>query len=70
MLSVLGPISSSTGYQTSYLSYPLGVAIDPSGNVWLCDQGGPDIIEFVGAAVPVVTPIAAGVANNTLGTRP
>jgi streptogramin lyase len=64
------PVSSSTGYQTSYLTYPLALAIDPSGNVWLTDNGGPDIIEFVGAAVPVVTPIAAGVANNTLGTRP
>jgi sugar lactone lactonase YvrE len=65
-------VSSPTGYQTSYLGYPLGIAIDGSGNVWVADGGigSLDIIEFIGAAVPVVTPLAAGVASNTLGTRP
>jgi hypothetical protein len=28
------------------------------------------LVELVGAAAPVVTPIAAGVANNTLGSEP
>lgn len=66
------PVSPSTGYQTSYLGYPLQIAIDGSGNVWVADGGvgSVDLIEFVGAAVPVVTPLAAGVVNNTLGTRP
>lgn len=63
-------LSPSTGYQTTLVTYPLGIAIDGSGNVWVADNGGPDTIEFVGAAVPVVTPLAAGIANNTLGTRP
>ena len=63
-------LSPSTGFRTSLLSYPFGIAIDGSGNVWVADNGGLDMIEFVGAAVPVVTPLAAGVANKTLGTRP
>jgi hypothetical protein len=29
-----------------------------------------DLIEFVGAAAPVVTPLSVGVKNNALGTRP
>jgi hypothetical protein len=28
------------------------------------------ILEFKSAAAPVVTPLAAGVKNNTLGTQP
>jgi streptogramin lyase len=51
------------------------VAIDGSGNVWAPYSGG--IFEIVGAAVPVITPICAGLpstltANGTsnLGTRP
>jgi hypothetical protein len=63
-------VSPSTGFRTSLLSYPIGIAVDGSGNVWVADDGGLDMIEFVGAGVPVVTPLAAGVANHTLGTRP
>jgi hypothetical protein len=63
-------VSPATGYQSSLLTYPIGVAIDGSGNVWVGDNGGSDVVEFVGAAVPVVTPLAAGVVNKTLGSRP
>jgi hypothetical protein len=44
----------------------LGIAIDGSGNVWTANFNDVTLTEFIG----VVTPIAAGVANNTLGTRP
>ena len=46
------------------------MAIDGSGNLWVANFTGNTLTEFVGLAAPVVTPIAAGVANNTLGTRP
>jgi PKD repeat protein len=46
----------------------IGVAVDGSGNVWELNPGG--VTEFVGAGVPVVTPLAVGVKNNALGTRP
>ena len=48
------------------------MALDGSGNVWVSGgnsfQGS--VVEFIGAAVPVVTPLAVGVKNNMLGTRP
>jgi len=31
---------------------------------------GLNVFEFIGAAAPVVTPMATGVKNNTLGSRP
>jgi hypothetical protein len=48
-----------------------GIAIDGSGDVWVAsdDNVGP-LAEFVGAAVPVVTPLAAGATYKQLGTRP
>jgi hypothetical protein len=49
---------------------PGSIAIDPSGNVWAPDILGTRVWEFVGAATPVVTPLAVGVKNNMLGTRP
>lgn len=58
-------------------SYQL--AVDPSGNVWVgnAGAGAPSayISEIVGAAYPVVTPIAAGLpttpgGTNRLGTEP
>jgi hypothetical protein len=44
-----------------------GVAVDGSGNVWTITNA---LIEIVGAATPVVTPLSVGVKNNMLGTRP
>ena len=72
-------ISPSSGIVTysSAAFYPT-VAIDGSGNVWApieffndnyTDYGNL-VVEYVGAAAPVVTPLAAGVKNNSLGTRP
>ena len=52
------------------------LAVDGSGNVWVTDflEGNTfsdgRLVEFVGLAAPVVTPLATGVAQNALGTRP
>ena len=44
-----------------------GVAIDPSGDVWVtCDSGTTPVVEFIGAATPVSTPLTPKLA----GTRP
>ena len=58
------------GYSDSSLNTINSIAVDGSGNVWASDYLGSSVTEVVGLAAPVVTPIAAGVANNTLGTRP
>jgi sugar lactone lactonase YvrE len=63
-------ISPASGYTDSSISVPVGIAVDGSGNVWLANYSGNSVTEFVGVGAPVVTPIAAGVANNTLGVRP
>jgi hypothetical protein len=61
-------LTGADGLQATNLN-PTGIAIDGSGNIWV-SNGAAFVTEFVGAAVPVVTPIAAGVKNNTIGTRP
>ncbi len=63
------PYSFSNGYQSNYFSVPLTIAIDPSGNVWVGDQYNA-VTVMVGAATPVVTPIAAGIKNGTLASVP
>ena len=60
-------LSGSSGYNTGS-SGLLTVAIDGAGNIWLQNQYG--VTELVGAAIPVVTPLSAGVATNSLGSRP
>lgn len=51
-----------------------GIAIDGSGDVWVSNLatavGTSDLVELIGAATPVVTPLVTGISNNTLGTRP
>jgi hypothetical protein len=66
--SSLVPISPLNGYQPLGLSTPVSIAIDGSGNVWL--SGSNNVSELVGTATPVVTPLATGVKNNTLASRP
>jgi hypothetical protein len=73
------PLSGSQGYANN-TSAMIGasIAIDGSGNVWFpipnyFPYSFPSvgaIGELVGAATPVVTPISAGLVNNTLASRP
>jgi hypothetical protein len=80
-------LSGSSGYQSGANTYAFtppdsegqtpAIAIDGSGNVWVANGINNSVSELVGVAVPVITPIAAGLpatptANGTsnLGTRP
>ena len=77
-LSSAGTIVSGTGFYTGGgLNEPNAIAIDSSGNVWTTNQAGSSVTELVGAAVPVITPIVAGLpvvptpdGSSNLGTRP
>jgi hypothetical protein len=67
-----GLLSGTTGLSlvsTSSLASPVSDGIDSSGNVWVA-MSSSNIVELVGAATPVVTPLSLAVRNNTLGTRP
>jgi hypothetical protein len=62
---------SQGGFEKASLGTVRSLAIDPSGNVWAASNGTTqNIVEVVGAAVPVVTPLSAGIKNSTLGTKP
>lgn len=67
-------ISGSNGYtgasasSSDLIVNPVGIAVDPSGNVWASCSG--NVVELVGAATPVVTPLSAAVATSKYGTRP
>jgi hypothetical protein len=61
------PISPDTGYTFDGLTRNTGVAIDPSGNVWLANNwmnvplltnpGGHELVVFIGLAAPIKTPL-------------
>ena len=57
-------ISPSSGYSASEtIALPSSPAIDGSGNVWITNRQTNSITEIVGAAAPVVTPIAANLVS-------
>ena len=61
------PIAPDTGYGFDGLDRNTGVAVDPSGNVWLANNwlqvpyqtnpGGHEIVAYIGLAAPVKTPV-------------
>ena len=73
-------LSPGKGYAWGKVDFAEGLAIDGSGNVWVADTIDPGIgvvEELVGAGVPVITPIAAGLpatpntdGSSNLATRP
>jgi len=67
------PISPSAGFRGLGPSYSLGdagIAVDSSGNVWVASEEFGTVTQLVGAAGPVVTPLAKAVRLNKLGARP
>lgn len=74
-------LSGSTGFTSVDDNSVKSIAVDASGNVWTnyvaCSYSflygtscSASYQEVVGAGAPVVTPLALGVKNNALGTRP
>jgi sugar lactone lactonase YvrE len=68
-------LSGANGYTISSSSGSADVAVDGSGDVWATSY--PGVVEIIGAATPVITPIAAGLpatptadGTSNLGTRP
>lgn len=50
---------------------PHGMALDASGNVWITGNTPSSVVELIGIAAPVATPLAAQNApTNRLGVRP
>jgi hypothetical protein len=54
---------------SSLAAGPLRVAVDGSGNIWVLLANN-TVTEYVGAAIPVVTPLALGVQTKKLGAKP
>jgi hypothetical protein len=72
------PITGSGGYTGGTQDVPYDLAIDGSGDVWITNYLGSTVTELIGAAVPVITPICAGLpvvptvsgGASNLATRP
>jgi hypothetical protein len=72
-----GLLLSGPGYRGGGISTPYSIAVDGSGNIWTANLFGFSVSELIGAAVPVITPICAGLpatptvdGSSKLGTRP
>jgi hypothetical protein len=64
-------VSPSTNYTYGgILDDPLNLAIDPSGDIWVTNYGGSKLVEIIGGAAPVVTPLSNAANSGTLGTEP
>jgi sugar lactone lactonase YvrE len=63
-------LTPTLGYLNAGFDTPFAQAIDASGNLWVANNAGGSIVELVGVAAPVKTPVVAAVTGNLLGQRP
>ncbi len=70
-------ITPSTGYVGGNLNVPTSVATDASGNVWVSNNTSTtvgslsvSVSEFVGVAVPTVTPMEGALGQGQVGVTP
>lgn len=63
-------ISTPNGYKADNVNFVAGMAIDSSGNLWLTSFSAGELIQFVGLAAPVSTPLVTQALGNAFGTRP
>jgi hypothetical protein len=61
---------SSADSFTPILDGSLNLAIDSSGNLWITNYTGGGVVEMVGVAAPVVTPLSLAAGTNQLGQKP
>jgi streptogramin lyase len=52
-------ITGNDGYISNWTNQTNGIVIDGSGNIWVPSSANNALVEFVGAASPVVTPVVA-----------
>jgi hypothetical protein len=59
-------LSLTTGYQkdAAFLHSGRALVVDQAGNIWVAGDGNNFITEFVGGAVPLYQPYAAGLSNG------
>ena len=60
------PISTTVGYGSAFLntSSSTGIAVDGSGDVWIANTDGNDVVELIGASAPTLTPIATNIQSS------
>ncbi|MGO9332172.1 MAG: two-component regulator propeller domain-containing protein [Steroidobacteraceae bacterium] len=75
-------LSPSSGFTAGFMNVPTGIAIDGAGDVWVINDSfnsGPTtalsganngVTEFIGAAAPTLTPLAAQIFNHVQRTPP
>jgi hypothetical protein len=64
-------ISPSTNYTLGgILDDCLNLAIDPSGDIWMTNFTGNQLVEVIGAAGPVTTPLSTAAINKVIGKEP
>jgi hypothetical protein len=51
-------------------SAPASISVDTAGSLWISTPSGNSLIEVIGAAGPVATPVVTQVINSTTGTKP
>lgn len=66
--TLLTPANGYSGNAT--MTNVAGSAIDSSGDIWAADFSTNQVVEYLGVAAPVITPMASAIAQNSVGVKP
>ena len=63
-------VNASAAVPAPPFNSPDAVVSDGAGHLWIANGGNSSATEVIGAAAPVVTPVAAAVQATELGVKP
>jgi hypothetical protein len=63
-------LTPSTGYTGGFTAVGARLAIDSSGSVWLPESSANAVVQMIGVATPVMTPLVAAAKAGTPAAKP
>jgi hypothetical protein len=63
-------LTPSTGYVGGFTAVGARLAIDSSGSVWLPESSANAVVQMIGVATPVITPLVAAAKAGTPAAKP
>jgi hypothetical protein len=65
-----GALAYGSTLEAGSLDYPSSISVDSAGSLWIANSGSNNVVEVIGVAAPVATPVLTQLTTKSEGKRP